>query len=280
MLSSIHRCVVVFALFVAGTGPLVLSPPSHGDSGARTVQYAETDIIPVRAKIRFSTLIVLPANEEILDATTGDKEFWIINGAHNLCYLHPAQQGIRSNLNLITSAGHVYSFLLTEISKEPDREPDIKIFVERKEESTINGSVAVPPLARASEVQAYKTAVDAARAESTQAVEAAREKAEKEISQYREQYPGKLQFDYTFDAKAARPPFSVAAIYHDDKFTYIRCAAQEKPTIYEIKDGKPNLINFELSNGVYVIPKIVDHGYLALGKKRLNFERSAHGAAS
>jgi type IV secretion system protein VirB9 len=280
MLSKIHRCVVVFVLFVACTGPLVLSPPSHADSGARTVQYAETDIIPIHAKIRFSTLIVLPANEEILDATTGDKEFWIINGAHNLCYLHPAQQGIRSNLNLITSSGHVYSFLLTEISKEPDAEPDLKIFVERKEESTINGSVGVPPLARASEVQAYKTAVDAARAESTQAVQAAQEKAEKEITQYREQYPGKLHFDYTFDAKAARPPFSVAAIYHDDKFTYIRCAAREKPTIYEIKDGKPNLINFELSNGVYVIPKIVDQGYLALGKKRLSFERSAHGAAS
>jgi type IV secretory pathway VirB9-like protein len=280
MLSSIHRCVVVFALFVGCTGPLVLSPPTHADSGARIVQYAETDIIPVHAKIRFSTLIVLPANEEILDATTGDKEFWIINGAHNLCYLHPAQQGIRSNLNLITSSGHVYSFLLTEISKEPDREPDLKIFVERKEESTINGAVAVPPLARASEVQAYKTAVDAARAESTQAVQAAQEKAEKEITQYREQYPGKLQFDYTFDGKAARPPFLVVAIYHDDKFTYIKCAAPEKPTIYEMKDGKPNLINFELSNGVYVIPKIVDQGYLALGKKRLSFERSAHGAAS
>jgi len=222
----------------------------------------------------------LPVNEEILDATTGDKEFWIINGAHNLCYLHPAQQGIHSNLNLITSTGHVYSFLLTEISNQPNVEPDLKIFVERKEESTINGAAGVPPLARASEVQAYKTAVDAARAESAQAVQAAQERAQREISQYREQYAGKLQFDYTYNSKAARPPFSVAAIYHDEKFTYIKCTAQEKPTIYEVKDGKPNLINFELVNGVYVIPKIVDQGYLALGKKKLNFERAARNAAS
>jgi type IV secretion system protein VirB9 len=244
------------------------------------VKYAETDIIPIHAKTRYSTLIVLPSNEEILDATTGDKEFWIINGAHNLCYLHPAQQGIRSNLNLITSTGHVYSFLLTEISKEPETEPDLKIFVERKEESTINGASGVAPLARASEVQAYKTAVETARAESAQAVQAAQERAEKEITQYREQYPGKLQFDYSYNAKEARLPFSVAAIYHDDQFTYIKCTAQEKPTIYEIKDGKPNLINFELTNGVYVIPKIVDQGYLALGKKRLSFVRAVHNAAS
>lgn len=280
MFSKIFRLtgVVSFPFLLAVM--LAWGPTLHADSGARTVKYAETDIIPVHAKIRFSTLIVLPVNEEILDATTGDKEFWIINGAHNLCYLHPAQQGIRSNLNLITSTGHVYSFLLTEISNEPNAEPDLKVFVERKEESTINGAAGVPPLARASEVQAYKTAVDAARAESAQAVQAAQERAQREISQYREQYAGKLQFDYAYNTKAARPPFSVTAIYHDDKFTYIKCSAQEKPTIYEVKDGKPNLINFELLSGVYVIPKIVDQGYLALGKKKLSFERVARSAAS
>jgi len=258
---------------VALAGLFARTPAVHADSGARTVKYAETDIIPIHAKIRFSTLIVLPVNEEILDATTGDKEFWIINGAHNLCYLHPAQQGIRSNLNLITSTGHVYSFLLTEISNEANAQPDLKIFVERKEESTINGASGVPPLARASEVQAYKAAVDAARADAARAVHAAEERAQKDVSEYRQQYAGKLEFDYSYNAKAARAPFSVAAIYHDDKFTYIKSSAQEKPTIYEVKDGKPNLINFELANGVYVIPKIVDQGYLALGKKKLNFER-------
>jgi type IV secretion system protein VirB9 len=272
MFSRIRHTLTVLVVL------LVCISAVYGESTARTVKYSETDIIPVRAKVRFSTLIVLPANEEILDATTGDKEFWIINGAHNLCYLHPAQQGIRSNLNLITSSGHVYSFLLTEISNEPKTEPDLKIFVERKEESTLGGAPGTTPLARAAEVQAYKTAVDAARTEATIAVEAAEERAQKEISQYREQYAGRLAFDYAYNSNAVRPPFSISAIYHDDKFTYIKCSAQEKPTIYEVKDGKPNLINFELDNGVYVIPKILDRGYLAVGAKKLNFER--HGAAS
>ncbi len=268
-------CAAILSLFSICGSVMAAANAPHADAGARTVQYGDADIISIHAKIRFSTLIVLPVNEEILDATTGDKEFWIINGAHNLCYLHPARQGIRSNLNLITSTGHVYSFLLTEISNQPNVEPDLKVFVERKEGSTINGAAAVPPLARASEVQAYKSAVDAARAEATQAVQAAQDRAQKEISQYREQYAGKLQFDYSYDAKATRAPFSIAAIYHDDKFTYIKCSAQEKPTIYEIKDGKPNLINFQLNHDVYVIPKIVDKGYLTLGKNKLNFDR--HG---
>ena len=40
-----------------------------------------------------------------------------------------------------------------------------------------------------------------------------------------------------------------------------------------MKDGKPNLINFQLENGVYIVPKILDRGYLAIGKKKLSFTR-------
>ncbi|MFZ0087236.1 MAG: TrbG/VirB9 family P-type conjugative transfer protein, partial [Candidatus Acidiferrales bacterium] len=126
---AVVRAFVVVLLVAA----LPLSAVRAATEEARVVKYSKEDIVPVRAKLRFSTLIVLPEDEEILDFTTGDKEFWIINGAHNLCYVHPAQAGIRSNLNLITASGHVYSFLLTEISSEPGAEPDLKIFVEPKE---------------------------------------------------------------------------------------------------------------------------------------------------
>ena len=73
----------------------------------------------------------------------------------------------------------------------------------------------------------------------------------------------------------AREPFLVSAIYHDDAFTYIRCGAREKPALYEVKDGKPNLISFQVENGVYIAPKIIDSGYLAVGKKKLLFARRA-----
>src|SRR5437016_13193476 len=133
-----------------------VSPVLADSGGARTVKYSQQDIIPVRAKLRFSTLIVLPPSEEILDYATGDKEFWIINGAHNLCYVHPAEAGIRSDLHLITTTGHVYSFLLTEISKDSSAEPDLKLFVEPKEESSIGGVTALQGYVRASEARAYK----------------------------------------------------------------------------------------------------------------------------
>jgi type IV secretory pathway VirB9-like protein len=248
--------------------PLLL----NATDGARVVTYSKEQIIPVRAKLRFSTLIVLPDNEEILDFTTGDKEFWIINGAHNLCYVHPAKAGIRSNLNLVTANGNVYSFLLTEISNEPSVQPDLKLFVEPKEAS---GSVNLTGYVRASEAEAYRKEIESLRTESQQQLETARTQAVQEIERFRAKYATTLRFDFSFDKKAVEPPFLLSAIYHDERFTYIRLDAHEKPALYELKDGKPNLVNFQFENGTYVVPKLLDSGYLAIGKKKVTFSRHA-----
>ena len=273
----------VLSLICSFAFTLVLVGNAHAGNGARVVKYSPTDVIPIRAKVRFSTLIVLPADEEILDFTTGDKEFWIINGTHNLCYLHPAQAGIRSNLNLVTASGHVYSFLLTEISKEKeaDAEPDLKVFVTPNGEvggeigasSRASGSITPAKYVRASEAEAYKNELAGLRNQLAEEQKHNDDQAAKQISAYKQTYPAKLTFDYSLDKKARTAPFLVSGIYHDDAFTYIKTSASERPTLYEMKDGKPNLINFDDANGVYIVPKILDSGYLVVGKKRVMFRR-------
>jgi type IV secretory pathway VirB9-like protein len=243
--------------------PVLPAAATHAATDAattvRVVKVAREDVVPVRAKVRYSTLLVLPDNEEILDFTTGDREFWIVNGAHNLCYVHPAQAGIRSNLNLITASGHVYSFLL---------------FVEPKESS---GATALQGYVRASEAEAYRKELQTLREQNETRVRAADAGVVEQINRFRSEYAGKLRFDYTLDANPRREPFLVSAIYHDDAFTYVHCAAQEKPALYEVKDGKPNLVPFQFENGVYIAPKIIDNGYLAVGKKKLVFARRTSG---
>jgi type IV secretion system protein VirB9 len=265
------RCVAVVILGVA----LPLLAVRAATEAARVVKYSKEDIVPVRAKLRFSTLIVLPEDEEILDFTTGDKEFWIINGAHNLCYVHPAQAGIRSNLNLITASGHVYSFLLVEVSSEPGTELDLKIFIEPRETSGFAAKTGLAGYVTAGEAEAYKKELAALRTQTTEQIHAAEVRAADETNRFRADYAAKLVFDYAFEAKGAKAPFLVSAIYHDDRFTYIRSAAREKPALYEINDGKPNLISFQLENGVYIAPKIIDAGYLAIGKRKYTFTRRA-----
>jgi len=275
-------CCFAFTLALAGD--------AHASNGARVVKYSSTDVIPIRAKVRFSTLIVLPADEEILDFTTGDKEFWIINGAHNLCYLHPAQAGIRSNLNLVTASGHVYSFSLTEISKEKesDVEADLKVFVTPDGEggSETNASMGAsktitpPKYVRASEAEAYKNELVGLRNQLAEEQKRNEDQATKAIAAYKQSYPAKLIFDYAIDKKARTAPFLVSGLYHDDAFTYIKSSASERPTLYEMKDGKPNLINFDDANGVYIVPKILDSGFLVVGKKRVTFHRESAPQAS
>jgi len=261
-----RACLLCTALAIGFLGQAVAA----GD-GARVVKYAKEDVVPVHAKLRFSTLIVLPDDEEILDFTTGDREFWIVNGAHNLCYVHPAQAGIRSNLNLITASGHVYSFLLSEISSDPNAQPDLKVFVEPKDGPASSG--ALRGYVRAADAQAYKKELETARAQVADQVQTAQAHAAEEINRFRSSYATKLQFDYALDPKLSREPFLVSAIYHDDAFTYLRCSAREKPALYEIKDGKPNLVSFTVENGVYIVGKVLDSGYLAVGKKKLAFAR-------
>ena len=67
------------------------SPLGGAGTSARTVQYHSQDIVPIRAKLKYTTLIELPATEKIMEAATGDKDFWIVDVVGNFCFVHPAK---------------------------------------------------------------------------------------------------------------------------------------------------------------------------------------------
>ncbi len=240
---------------------LLLLATSSGvaQSAARVVKYHANDIINVHAKMHYTTLIQLPATEKILEVAAGDKDFWIINATGNYCFVHPAKEGIHSNLDLITDKGNVYSFTLDEVETS---DPDLKIVIEPSDASAIAAANNPPKFVPATELAAAQAQIQAAQTRAAQAVE-----------QFKAEYPTKaLKFDYRYHNEK---PFDITAIYQDGQFTYIKSSATEKFAVYEIKDGKPELINFQLTDGTYVIPKVVDHGYLEIGKRRLSFKRAA-----
>jgi type IV secretion system protein VirB9 len=229
------------------------------DASARTVQYHSQDIVPIRAKVKYTTLIEVPPTEKIMEAATGDKDFWIVDVVGNFCFVHPAKQGIRSNLNLITDKGNIYSFTLQDISATSDS-PDLKVIVEPADRSAIVAASGPPQFVPAAQLE-----------QSKQQLAMLQSHVEQAVDQYKSSYPLGLKFDYSFKANEA--PFDIQSIYHDDKFTYIKTAASEKFSIYEMRDGKPNLVNYELRDNTYIIPKVMDSGYVELGKKRMDFTR-------
>jgi type IV secretion system protein VirB9 len=252
-------------------GPSPASPPAESEPLARVVHYGEKDVVKLKAKLRYTTLIVLPKTEKILDFTCGDKEFWVVNGSENMAYIKPAKAGAQTNLNLITASGNIYSFILAEVSEAPEGTlssvPDLKVYIEPKDESMLSSANAAPRFVSTQALDDYRQQAELAKEETRQTKQATQTEIDSGITRFL----ANMRFPYRFEA--GRKPFFVRAMYHDDKFTYIQARPEETPVLYEIADGKPNLVNFEYANGAYLIRKILDRGYLAIGKEKLNFTR-------
>jgi type IV secretion system protein VirB9 len=225
----------------------------------REVRYHSSDIVELHARIRFTTLIELPQSERIMEATTGDKDFWVIDVMNNICFIHPSREGSSTNLNLITDKGNIYSFVISDVT-EAGGMPDLRVLI-----TTSDASNFVKPLGAAQYVPAAQ--LDQAK----QQLETAQSRAGKAVEEYRSTYPLKLKFDYQF--KRGKAPFEIWAIYHDDKFTYIKSSAMEKFALYDVRDGKPTFTYYELRDGTYVVPTVLDQGYVEIGKARLTFKR-------
>ena len=249
-----HRLNVIASIVLALTSIVAVTQES-----ARIVQYHSQDIVPIRAKVKYTTLIEVPPTEKIMEAATGDKDFWIVDVVGNFCFVHPAKQGISSNLNLITDKGNIYSFTLEDISAS-SAAPDLKVIIQPADRSSIVAASGPPQFVPAAQLEASKQQLTALQSHVAQAVD-----------EYKSAYPAQLKFDYVYKQNEA--PFDIQSIYHDDKFTYIKTNAPEKFSVYEMKDGKPNLITYDLREGMYIIPKVMDSGYVELGKKRMDFTR-------
>src|SRR6202012_310340 len=94
-----------------------------------------------------------PATEKILEVATGDKDFWIINPVGNYCFLHPAKEGIHSNLNLITDKGVVYSFTLDDVESA---DPDLKVIIEPSDPSSLAAANGYTKFVPAAEVESAR----------------------------------------------------------------------------------------------------------------------------
>ena len=148
---------------------------------------------------------------------------------------------------------------MQDISTSADS-PDLKVIVEPADRSAIVAASGPPQFVPAAQLAQSQQQLAVMQSHVTQAVD-----------EYKSAYPLQLKFDYTFRANEA--PFDIQSIYHDDKFTYIKTTAPEKFSVYEMRDGKPNLLNYELRDNTYIIPKVMDNGYVELGKKRMDFTR-------
>ncbi len=251
--------------------------PKHLEPNApRTIIVSDADTPPVvRAALLQSTLIVLPPEEKIAKVFGGDIDSWIFDGGHvasRFVSIKPKVANSNTDVHIISDHGNEYSLSLREVSSDEDPHFDSKVFITPGDKAAKDKLAELPVFVPASELDSVKQ-----RAATAEAAEVAERKAEEtKAEQYRSQYPGTLHFDYTWDQSKGKA-LGLQQIWHDDKFTYLRGQFQETPALYEVKDKKPSLINFDYNNGLYTVPKELESGYLAIGKQKVEFHRTEKG---
>ena len=267
-------CGLAFTATAAfASGPGTSDAKRLTPNAPRTITVSDMDTPPVvRTGLLQSTLILLPDQEKVAHVFAGDILDWAFDGGHvasRFVSIKPKLANSTTDVHIISDHGNEYTLQLREVSGDDDPHFDSKILIVPGDKAAKEKLTELPVFVPAAELDKVKQEAAAAKA-----AEAATLKAEQTKEEaYRSQYPGSLHFDYKWD-KAKGKELGLQAIWRDDKFTYLRGQFQETPALYEVKDKKPSLINFDFSNGLYTVPKELGNGYLAIGKQKVEFHRT------
>jgi len=266
---------VSFGLALATASAKASTPPEPHrlqPNAPRSVTVSEAETPPViRAGLLQSTLILLPVEEKIATVFGGDTVDWVFDGGHvasRFISVKPKLANTTTDIHIVSDHGNEYTLQLQEISGDADAHFDSKVFIVPGDKAAKDRLTDMPVFVPAAELDKAKQEAVAAKAAQTAEVKAEESKAET----YRSQYPGSLHFDYSWDQKKGKQ-LGLQQIWHDDKFTYLRGQFQETPALYELKDKKGSLINFDYNAGLYTVPKQLDNGYLTIGKQKVEFHR-------
>ena len=154
---------------------------------------------------------------------------------------------------------------------------DSKVYVTSSDPKAADNIAKAPVFVPAAEADAKEAQLRKEADDARKAAEADHKAVATAAETFKASYPGMLHFDYTWDQKKGGA-LGIEQIWRDDKFTYLRGKFQETPALYELKDGKGSLINYDFANGLYTIPKTVAQGYLSIGKQRVDFRQTKAGS--
>ena len=270
--------VVTMGLSIIATSTFAAPPATHAlePNAPRTIVVMDSDTPPViRAGLLQSTLILLPAEEKVATVFGGDTVSWVFDGGHvasRFISIKPRLANSTTDVHIVSDHGNEYTLQLREISGDGDPHFDSKVFITPGDKAGKDKLAEMPVFVPAAEVDKLKHEAAEAQAREANQLKAEETKAEQD----RSSYPGQLHFDYTWDQKKGTA-LGLEQVWRDDKFTYLRGHFQETPALYELKDKKGSLINFDFANGLYTVPKTVEMGYLAIGKQKVEFRRVGGG---
>lgn len=237
-----------------------------------TVTMGQRKPVRVRMACGQATLIRLPDGQRVMEVYGGEKGeggLWSVDAGKvptRFLAVKPKETGIHTTLHVISNTGQELSFFLEEVTGV-----DTQFDGEVDAEPGTTGNSSLAPEVKwvpAEEIVSCQAHADSLKAAAAEASKEAQAKADRAVADFESQYPRRLFFDYHWDStKAERLGFQMA--WSDEKFTYFR--GNKVLALYEIdEDGKPSLIQYSYSDGLYIVPKLLFDGYFAIGPKNEN----------
>jgi type IV secretion system protein VirB9 len=278
MTSRLFMLLTAAAISTAG----IAQTPHLQPNAPRNIIVAEAQAPPViRAGLLQSTLIELPVEEKIATVFGGDTVSWVFDAGRvpsRFISIKPKVADSTTDLHIISDHGNEYTVELREVSSDKDNPHfDSKVSISSSDAKVAENIAKAPVFIPAAEAEAKEARLRKEADDAKKAAEADHKAVAAAAETFKASYPSTLRFDYSWDQKKGAA-LGLQQIWRDDKFTYLRGQFQETPALYELKDGKGSLINYDFANGLYTIPKTVAHGYLAIGKQRVDFKQIKAGS--
>lgn len=235
----------------------------------------QTPTIPVALK--WKTIVILPSSEKILDVVCGFKDDWDVYAPKdaNFAMVQPLKANARTDLAFVTKAGNIYTFALHDVSAQADGHAFTQVLIEAMDDKMRAALTGDPKYYGADDIAAFRAQAKKAEDASAEASAKAAQEEEKALAGARAEAAKQIKHDYTFDQSlAAKAPWNITSIWHDEKFSYVEATPSEQFAVYEVVDGKPTAINvFPVGDGSFRTDRVLSAGYFKLGKKELKFSR-------
>ena len=252
--------------------------PVAGDplSDAQRIAYhlGQTPTVPV--ELKWKTIFVLPSSEKLLDVC-GFRDDWDVYAPRdsNFAMVQPLKAGARTDLAFVTKAGNIYTFAVQDVSGQAGAHAYTQVLIDAADDKMRAAINAEPKYYGSDDVAAFRAQAEKAEKASQELTAKATKEMEDAQTAGRLEAAKQIKHDYRYDqAAAAKAPWNIVSIWHDAKFSYIEATPSEQFALYEVVDGKPTAINiFPEGNGSFRTDRVIDAGYMKLGKKQLNFSR-------
>lgn len=114
---------ILLTLAGAGARAQVRPQPGYGDARMQTVDYRRDQVVQIEGAPGYQVLIALAPDEQVQNVAIGDSGAWqvVASQSGNMLFVRPTQDGVSTNMTVITSA-RFYAFDLVPAHGTPPYE--------------------------------------------------------------------------------------------------------------------------------------------------------------